>query len=172
MYDQNPYVPPAAEILDRIAQPDVEETELAGRGTRLLAAVIDGVLMAALFFPWAFFTPYWEEAMKGEVSMAYQAQGVIVGLLVYLVLNGYHLARHGQTLGKRVMGIRIVSAHDGQILPLWKVLLLRQLSVALIAQIPWIGPLLGLANPLLIFREDRRCLHDLIAGSKVIRVSD
>lgn len=172
MYDQNPYAPPAAEILDRVAQPDVEESELAGLGTRLLGAVIDSAVMAALILPWVFFTPYWDEAMKGEVSLRYQVLGVLVGLLAYLLLNGYFLTRHGQTIGKRVMGMRIVSARDGQILPLWKVVLLRYLSLVLAAQIPWIGGLIGLVNPLFIFREDRRCLHDHLAGSKVVRVSD
>lgn len=172
MYDQNPYAPPAAEILDRIAQPDVEESELAGLGTRLLGAVIDSAVMAALILPWVFFTPYWDEAMKGEVSLRYQVLGVLVGLLAYLLLNGYLLTRYGQTIGKRVMGMRIVSARDGQILPLWKVVLLRYLSLVLVAQIPWVGGLIGLVNPLFIFREDRRCLHDHLAGSKVVRVSD
>ena len=172
MYDQNPYAPPAAEILDRIAHPDVEESELAGRGTRLLGAVIDGVLMTVLFLPWVFLTPYWSEVMKGEVSLTHQVQGLLVSLGIYLVLNGYLLAQHGQTIGKRVLGMRIVSARDGQILPLWKVALLRYFAFVLIAQIPWIGALLSLVNPLPIFREDRRCLHDHLAGSKVIRVSD
>ena len=38
----------------------------------------------------------------------------------------------------------------------------------LVAQIPYIGAFLILADVLCIFREDRRCLHDHLAGTRVI----
>lgn len=171
MYDENPYAPPTAKVLDRIAQQDVEESELAGRSTRLLGAIIDGLLMMAIVFPWMYFSGYWAEAMDGHISMSRQLEGMGVALLAYLLLNGYLLARQGQTLGKRLLGMRIVSAKDGQILPFWKILFLRHLSMSLLGQIPLIGGLFALLNALLIFRKDRRCFHDHLAGSKVIRVS-
>jgi uncharacterized RDD family membrane protein YckC len=36
--------------------------------------------------------------------------------------------------------------------------------------LPCIGPFYSLADILCIFREDRRCLHDHIAGTKVVQV--
>jgi uncharacterized RDD family membrane protein YckC len=38
-----------------------------------------------------------------------------------------------------------------------------------LAQVPGIN-LVMLVDPLLIFRSDRRCLHDLLAGTQVIQV--
>ena len=34
--------------------------------------------------------------------------------------------------------------------------------------IPVIGSFLGLLDVLFIFRQDRRCLHDMVAGTEVI----
>ena len=45
---------------------------------------------------------------------------------------------------------------------------LRYLPFWVVGQVWVIGPILSLANPLFIFREDRRCLHDLLAGTKVV----
>ena len=171
MYDENPNAQPAAKVLEGIAQQDVEDSELAGLGTRLLGAIIDGLLIMAFILPWMYVSGFLAESTNGRVSVNHQLQGVAALFFGYLQLNGYLLARHGQTIGKRLLGMRIVSVRDGQTLPLWKVLFLRHLSIGLVSLIPFIGYLLAIANPLLIFRKDRRCFHDHLAGSKVIRVS-
>ena len=49
-----------------------------------------------------------------------------------------------------------------------KLLGLRYVLVMLVMAIPIIGQLLGLADALFIFRSDRRCVHDLLAGTKVV----
>lgn len=176
MYDENPYAPPAAKVLDRIAQQDVEESELADRSTRLLGAIIDGLLIMAIVLPWKYFSGYWAEVMSGHITLNNQLQDAGIGMLAYLLLNGSLLARQGQTLGKRLLGMRIVSVKDGQILPFWKILFLRYIPMVLLSETPLTMmlfgqiSLIGSVDPLLIFRKDRRCLHDHLAGSKVIRV--
>jgi uncharacterized RDD family membrane protein YckC len=87
---------------------------------------------------------------------------------VYVVVNGYFLATRGQTVGKMMVGIRIVSADTGEILPLWRVLVLRFLPVQLIQIVPGIGPVLWLVDTLFIFGDARRCVHDYVAGTIVI----
>ena len=93
-----------------------------------------------------------------------------VGIVAFVALNGYLLATSGQSIGKRIVGTRIVSVHDGKILPFGKVIGLRYLPFWVIAQVPFIGQVItGLVDPLFIFRGDKRCLHDLVAGTKVIK---
>jgi uncharacterized RDD family membrane protein YckC len=46
---------------------------------------------------------------------------------------------------------------------------LRYLPVQLITNVPLAGPVLNLVNVLMIFRGDRRCGHDLIAGTRVVK---
>jgi uncharacterized RDD family membrane protein YckC len=165
MSENNPYAPPSAPVSDT----PVAEEELAGRGTRLAAAIIDGVILGLIVWPIAMAGDSWERATQGEVAMGDMFQLLLVSLLGYLVLHGYLLHKYGQTIGKRLLGIRIVSAYDGQLVSLGKVFGARYVPIQLASVIPVIGNVLPLVDVLFIFREDRRCLHDFIAGTKVVK---
>ena len=94
--------------------------------------------------------------------------GGIAYLVIFMVINGYLLVTKGQTLGKLALGIRIVDAASNGAATAVKLLGLRYVLVLLVMAIPIIGQLLGLADALFIFRSDRRCVHDLLAGTKVV----
>jgi uncharacterized RDD family membrane protein YckC len=47
--------------------------------------------------------------------------------------------------------------------------LLRGTLPFMVEQIPLVGLLFWLVDSCFIFREDQRCLHDLVAGTRVIR---
>jgi len=74
---------------------------------------------------------------------------------------------YGQTFGKRAMGIRVVRT-DGARVAFSRFIFLRWLPIAMIGSIPFVGWIASLLDPLLIFRESRRCLHDDIAGTRVV----
>jgi uncharacterized RDD family membrane protein YckC len=78
------------------------------------------------------------------------------------------LATRGQSIGKLVVGARIVDYNSGQILPLLKLIGLRLLPVTIVALIPVVRSFAGLADVLFIFGSKQRCVHDLIAGTKVV----
>ena len=91
--------------------------------------------------------------------------------LLFLVLGIFQLvmlATRGQSIGKRLLGMRIVTHPDGQNPGGVKTILLRGVVPAVIGMIPVLGPLFSLVNVCFIFREDRRCIHDLIAGTQVV----
>jgi uncharacterized RDD family membrane protein YckC len=46
---------------------------------------------------------------------------------------------------------------------------LRNWISKLIGSVPYLGTVFHLADCLFIFREDRRCIHDHIAGTRVVR---
>ena len=93
-------------------------------------------------------------------------------LLFIVSIQMYLLIKYGQTIGKRALGIKIVNeSHEG--LPDFvKVILLRSFVPNLLYGIPYAGVAICLADLLFIFRDDRRCLHDLIAQTKVINVAN
>lgn len=164
MSDENPYAPPEADV-------EVAETnhnELASRWARLGGAIIDGLVGAVFFWTAIFGFGIWERMSTGLNTYSDNIFISFLWLAIYLLLNGYLLATRGQTIGKVAAGTRIVSIEDGRILPLWKLVMLRIAPFIALGMIPVIGQVIGLLNPLFIFAENRRCLHDHFAGTKVI----
>ena len=128
--------------------------EPATRTERFFARLIDGVLYAV---PSVLFT---ENLGSGMAQL---------GSVLFLGLLGFQfrlLARDGQSIGKRAVKIRIVGvdsgANDGFAANVLKRTVLSGLLNLL--------PLYFLADSLMIFRRDRRCAHDLIAGTRVVKV--
>ena len=94
---------------------------------------------------------------------------IALTVLLWLALAGYNiylLATRGQTLGKKWMQIRIVTNPQGENPGFVKSFLLRSFVNALIGQFV---PLYALIDICFIFREDRRCIHDLIGGTQVVQ---
>jgi uncharacterized RDD family membrane protein YckC len=79
------------------------------------------------------------------------------------------LSTRGQSIGKRILGIRIVTYDDGRNPRGVKTIVLRGVLPGLISNIPLIGAIFGIVNICFIFRDDRRRLHDLIAGTQVVK---
>jgi len=92
-----------------------------------------------------------------------------MSIVAFLLVHGYPLATRGQSVGKILVQTRIVSVEDGKILPFSKLIALRYLPLWVAAQIPVVAQIFGLADALFVFRDDRRCIHDLIAGTRVIK---
>jgi uncharacterized RDD family membrane protein YckC len=141
MNQENRYQPPKAEVADVAI---AETGELASRGARFGASMIDGLIAFAVIGPAMFFTGYWTKAMAGTATYLDQLALAPIGLVTYFVVHGYLLHTSGQTVGKRLVGARIVSMDDNRILPLWKVFVLRFLPTSVVAQIAGIGPIASL----------------------------
>jgi len=166
MTQENRYQPPKAEVADVIA---TDESQLATRWARLGGSMLDGILMSLVIVPTMFATGYMQSAMSGtQPTFLTQLPYALLGLIAYLVFNGYSLQKSGQTIGKRIAGTRIVSVDESRVLPLWKILTLRQLPIMVVSQIPLVGPLVSLVDTFFVFRSDKRCVHDFIAGTKVV----
>jgi len=89
-------------------------------------------------------------------------------IVVFILLNGYYLVQRGQSLGKMATGIRIVRP-DGSRVDAGRILGLRYALNWVLVSVPFIGGLYSLVDTLCIFRESRRCLHDDIADTVVVK---
>ncbi|MEX2964285.1 RDD family protein [Microbulbifer sp. TYP-18] len=157
----------AQEILDRIEQRKLSHPEeipipkvgVAGRWERLLSAIIDGAIVSAAFLPIAIFlAPKYSESNPIIFSLF----SILYVCLSFLVLNGSLLIDRGQTIGKKILGISIRDLQGN--LPSFNTLIIFRplLKVFFGMLLP-----LDLVNKLIIFRKDKRCLHDHILGTKV-----
>ena len=160
--ENNPYQAPGATVAENV------EEQLAGRGERFLAAIIDTIILLAILLPVMFATGYFEQAARGEVGIGKMISYGFAGFLVFLIVQGWPLNQSAQTWGKKVLGIRIALL-DGTQPTFGTLILKRYLPVQVAGAIPVLGLVLSLINVLLIFRGDRRCGHDLIAGTQVLK---
>ena len=150
---------------------------LASRWRRLLATMIDGLLVPSPTLVFVLVTGVVEHA-EDFVDQWWALHVLGLAIASYLLLNGYHLWRYGQTLGKAVMGIAIVKAQlpddgvvDRVLAPLWKLVCIRALFFPLlfVGIVPYFT-LIPVVDQLFIFGKRRRCLHDWASGTMVIHV--
>lgn len=165
----NPYQAPDA----LIAEPVDDADNLAKLSERFAAVVLDSLLLLSVIVPAMYFGGYREAVMTavaegGSLPFASVVLWAVFGFLVFVVIQGYPLHTTGQTWGKRVLGIKIVGL-DGRKPDVLRLLLLRYLPIRVMGLLPVLGMILPLVDILMIFRSDRRCGHDLIAGTRVVK---
>jgi uncharacterized RDD family membrane protein YckC len=150
--------PPMTAEAPRVATPmAVAALHPAGFWIRAGAILIDVVLVMVAEVAFGFFL--WAVADDRLAAAASRAFRVLASPCYFVFL---HWAR-GQTLGKMAFRIRVVMM-NGTPLP-FGLSVLRHLGSWLSAAILGIGYLLA------AFRADKRALHDLIAGTRVERVT-
>ena len=162
----NPYAVPKAKLAE---QRDEGQLEKAGRGIRLGAVLIDGAPMAIVGILAAILIPIVGNDGKGGISAAgLTLLGIVVVLMLgYVAYQLILLHRYSQTFGKKMLGIKIVR-NDGSRAGLGRIFWLRMFVPGLVGAIPFVGGLFSLIDPLFIFGEEKRCVHDLIADTIVV----
>ncbi len=167
----NAYAPPKAAVAD------VSESDghvLAGRGTRLAAAILDGIIAGAVIY-----TPMIITGSLGAAISAAQRSGNplqfygvfltgggLIGFVLWLgwvVITFRLVAKNGQTIAKKLLNIRVVRS-DGSRATVARIFWLRNVVNGLLTLLP----LYFLIDLLFIFGERRQCLHDKIADTIVI----
>jgi uncharacterized RDD family membrane protein YckC len=174
----NPFAPPSADVdAGAVAWPQ-QGTSLrrADRGTRLGAFIIDLVLDALCAVPGIviarqFFDPHSELTVFG---------GALATMLPLWIYQWYRVSTRGQTLAKSWLRIKIVKL-DGAPVSFVSGVLLRAWLPGLIAVVAAFvvptngavnfGRMLQIADAACIFGPTTRCLHDYLAGTKVVYAS-
>ena len=133
----------------------------AGFWIRVVAALIDGVvlLIAQWMLSLIAFIAFGHAGSARSVSAAAQVMSVILGFVYPIIFHW----QWGQTLGKMAMHIRVVALNGGPL----------TLGQATLRQFgAWLSAiLLGIGYLMVAFRADKRGLHDLIAGTRVERLT-
>jgi uncharacterized RDD family membrane protein YckC len=182
----NPYQAPRAD-LEAPALP-ADTNELATRWQRLGGAIVDALLGFMAHVLIYFGVTLREVGLSGgnvfHLYLRHGTAGYVAGVAVLslAVTQWYLIAQRGQTLGKIVAGTRIVRMNGAPARLLHGVVFRKLLfsapsilvGIAGGAAAPtlgWVLSALGLFDVLFIFGASKRCLHDLIADTRVIQVS-
>jgi uncharacterized RDD family membrane protein YckC len=163
----NPYAPPRASVHD------VEDgaAALAGCGTRLVAVILDSIILVALvYLPLAVAIARNRHQLalaNGHFNtVVFQGVGwlVLLAFVAWCWLTILFVARNGQSIAKKMLGIKVVRS-DGSKASLGRIFLLRNVVNGLLAILPFYG----FVDALLIFGEARQCVHDKIADTIVVK---
>lgn len=190
--------PPAISALrEEVRQDQVLRLDLATRGQRFAAKLIDMLMLIVPFV--IYYTIVFDPALQEELQAlqkdptgmvnviqrridTLQAAGnltpVFMGMILNLVVivNVVLLSIRGQTLGKLCLGIQVVRFPGGARAGFIMAVLLRDMFFGLIIFgsslfFGAMGLALMVANALMVFRQDRRCMHDLVADTMVTKRS-
>jgi uncharacterized RDD family membrane protein YckC len=148
-----------------IAEPYGAQTQgaLAGRGQRFLAALVDGIILnviaAAITIP-----ALGTSGFSGSMGTRLSANGITAVLSI--LYFGFQHGTWGQSLGKRVLKIRVVREADAGRISMGTAFG-RVLFTYVISAIT-IG-IFSLIDALWIFGNDRKqCLHDKVVKTVVV----
>ncbi len=178
-----------------VRQDQVIRLEMASLGQRFAAKMIDFALIIVPL--WVVLTMVFDPAFVEETQKLQndptamvsamqkraeklQASGGMklpLASLVFdtaLIVNVVLLTLRGQTIGKLCLGIQVVRFPEGTRAGFIKALLLRSILFFILVftsliYFGGIGLALLMADSLMIFRKDRRCLHDLVADTLVTK---
>jgi uncharacterized RDD family membrane protein YckC len=167
------------------------EPDLAGRWRRLLARIIDGLVLSVVLIPLSIpilrrpldhlqqvTNQYPDLSVPGAQAAIARADGKLFGAFVIFTIVAAAIvflydwiqhARWGQTLGKRALRTRVVTAYGRA--PINSAIAARRSAVyALVPAVPLLGGLFGLLNEMwCLWDPHRQCLHDKAARTVVVR---
>ncbi len=165
---------------------------LADRGARLLAASIDELIVLGVSLPMLLGAvpvlmsmvsagisgvPAPGQTPPGLLDTGDIVRAMLTGpgtlitvvlLLAWCAITAWLVATNGQSIGKRLVGIKVVRT-DGSPASFARIFLLRNVVNGLPNLLPYVGWLYQLVDPLLIYQDSRQCLHDKIADTIVVR---
>ncbi|MEB3752913.1 RDD family protein [Acinetobacter sp. MD2(2019)] len=161
---------------------EVKKAELASIYKRTVAKIIDFALWIPFFAIPSFML---DETAKNKILEFQQTtfsaetqqqifdlipaqawQTMAVYLLIMLAFQAFLLAKSGQSLGKRIMGIQIVDAQTYEKVGLTRVFLLRSIVFIILNFLSM--PIITILDYAFAFGKKRQTLHDLVAKTKVI----
>tara|TARA_B100001029_G_scaffold178219_2_gene184481 strand:+ start:24055 stop:24612 length:558 start_codon:yes stop_codon:yes gene_type:complete len=164
------------------------EVFLAERSQRFFAFFIDAIFSFGVNFIIPLFLSFFSIMSPNVLS--------IISLLIVIIIQGNFLIKDGQTIGKRLISIRIIDSNTLEIPSIKNIFIIRYL---LVWQVPNLLSIffinannfeLSSSNPsfttsesiisfialmvlvqtLLIFKSDRRCGHDILSGTVVEKI--
>ncbi len=131
---ENPYLPPTSDLIDTtyVGTADIA----ASRMKRLGAVLLDFTILMVLFlavsliafvsdpaeFQIEFSRALEEDSSWFDINLLDGANyiGLAVNAAVFFLINGYLLAKRGQSIGKVIMNIAIISVDTAKVQPFGK----------------------------------------------------
>ena len=161
--EKNIYSAPESNLENNDSSESVDATRIS----RLLASFVDGLTILPFTAALMYFTGGFDGFKEGvQPSFSYTLIMGLIGIGIFVLMHGKIMIRDGQTWGKKAFNIKMVSLDGSNVTG--AMLLKRYSFYWLVPQVPVAGQILSMINILFIFGKTKRCLHDYIAGTRVV----
>ncbi|MCP5064035.1 MAG: RDD family protein [Ignavibacteriae bacterium] len=149
-----------------------ESNNLALRSQRFFAALIDILVTLVPINLILFFTFHINDIIIAQLEYGYYfAFGMLLIIqITFFMMNGWLLYKYGQTIGKAILKIKIIDQNK-KLPDLMTSYVIRYLFISIMPLIPLFGILIMMIDFILIFQKDRKCIHDHLAGTTVIKMA-
>ena len=144
-----------------MGQPQIQA---GGFFPRLIATFIDGIVVSLATLPVNIGVGILAANIADPGAMiGVQLLGMVLQLAITFYYYGYFYSKKGASLGKQAMGLHIIDSTTGQNLSFGKAIFRESIGkgVSMIT--------MGIGFLMAAFRADSKALHDLIAGSHVLK---
>jgi uncharacterized RDD family membrane protein YckC len=140
------------------------DPRVASRFVRWLGAVIDNFFLAGLVIGGILVSAgFVEDDGDNDLLIAVIVYSWLgLGVLIQSAL----IAMHGQTVGKLLLGTKIVNLNDDDKPGFLRGVVLRYWLQFVLSIVPFFS----LLDAMFIFAGDKRCIHDHMAGTRVIHI--
>lgn len=145
------------------------QLDMASVGRRFVAFFIDGLVVTLPVIVLAFLVliPFGlvqadDEVIPTPLAIVTNLFVSLGGAAIYILYEGLMLASGGQTVGKKAMKVKVVTAEGNELTSgqAW--------GRAASRQILGIVPCLNLINYLVAFGQERTAIHDMMAKTRVV----
>lgn len=133
---------------------EIMNQNYAGGGRRFVAALVDGLIIGVVNLLIGFLVGL---VLKNQVVSF--GLSLLVGILYYVVYQAFA----GQTLGKRALGVKVLTVEGSS--PSAITFFLREIIGKTVS-----GVILAIGYLMILWDGKRQGLHDKIAGTVVVRV--
>ncbi|WLD92377.1 RDD family protein [Alkalihalobacillus sp. AL-G] len=136
-----------------------ESVAYAGFWIRLWAYLLDLIVIGSLYRILVYPVFRWFDLPLNDASIF--SLKVVMTTLIFFLYFGLLTRLFGQTLGKMVFAIRVVTK-DLDKRPPWLTIIFREVVGRFISKVTWIGYLIASVT------SEKRALHDIFADTRVI----
>jgi len=167
---ENPYKAPQSFAPDisvsKLGDSPFVNVRLASRLKRFAGRLIDNVLTMLGMIP-AFVYLIWNEFEAGPLRFDDTVffMMAIGGAIFINIFQWYLITTSGQSVGKKLLGIRIVCMQTKELAGFARTVMAREWLNAIITQFCRV---FSLVDALAIFGQEQRCIHDYFANTIVI----
>ncbi|QRM18732.1 hypothetical protein GBK02_04635 [Dechloromonas sp. TW-R-39-2] len=141
---------------------------LAPIKSRVLAYLIDLLIGIAALFLGSQIIKTLDTTNLLSIFGIFVAIAIVLGVPVYQAVL---LSLTGQSIGKKMLKLRVVTFPEASNSGFARAVFKRWWLPSLLYLIPYLGWVFWMADCLFIFNKNRRCLHDLVAGTMVVQLN-